>query len=136
MNVVTDMIKKEEGFSNKMYKCTMGYNTIGYGYNLDAGMNKEEAELLLSYRLDKLADSLRVKYDWFHRLTETRQAVVLSMNYQLGETGFSKFKKMIAALEVGDYTEAAAQSLDSRYARQTPNRAERLAKAMRTGTVS
>ena len=36
-----------------------------------------------------------------------------------------KFKKMKAALERGDFEAAAAEMLDSRWARQTPNRADR-----------
>lgn len=131
--ILSEMIKREEGYRKDMYKCSMGFRTIGYGYNIDAGMSEEEAEVLLNHRLGKLTDALRVKYDWFHQLNEARQAVVVSMNYQLGEAGFSKFKKMIVALEVGDYKEAAAQSLNSRYATQTPNRAKRQAKLLIDG---
>ena len=53
------------------------------------------------------------------------------MVFQLGIGGVSKFKKMWEALEKGDYTEASFQMMDSRWAKQTPSRAESLSKIMR-----
>ena len=54
------------------------------------------------------------------------------MVFQLGPTGVSKFKKMWVALKNNppNYKEAAVQMLDSRWAKQTKNRAESLAKQM------
>ena len=48
------------------------------------------------------------------------------MCYQLGVTGVSKFKKTLAYLENFEYRMASKEMLDSRWARQTPNRAKRL----------
>jgi len=36
-------LKRHEGFSEKMYKCPAGYNTIGYGWNVDAGIDRDLA---------------------------------------------------------------------------------------------
>ena len=47
-SVVMEELKKEEGFRAKVYKCTAGKNTIGFGRNLDDnGITYEEAEYLL-----------------------------------------------------------------------------------------
>jgi len=48
------------------------------------------------------------------------------MSFQLGKPRLSKFKLMIAAVEVGDYREMALQMEDSRWFKQTTNRAQRL----------
>ena len=64
-----------------------------------------------------------------------RLAVLESMCYQLGIAGFRKFKNMISAIDIGDWGEAAKQALDSRWAKQTPKRAERHAEVLRTGTL-
>mgnify|MGYP003153984672 CR=1 FL=1 len=45
------------------------------------------------------------------------------MCFQLGVSGFSKFKKTIDHLENNRYGKASAEMLDSRWAIQTPNRA-------------
>ena len=48
---------------------------------------------------------------------------------------FDQFKKMIAALEVGDYDEASAQMMDSRWATTVKTRAVELSEQMRTGVM-
>ena len=55
------------------------------------------------------------------------------MAYQLGVEGVMKFKKMIAALQNGDYDRAADEMADSLWAKQTPSRAQRLMTLMRIG---
>ena len=57
------------------------------------------------------------------------------MAYQIGVNGLLKFKKMISAIEFGDWEEAERQALDSKWAKQTPARAHRHAKVIRTGDV-
>jgi lysozyme len=51
------------------------------------------------------------------------------MIFQLGGNGVSKFRKMWAALQEDppNYFEAHVQMLDSRWAKQTPNRAKEMA---------
>ena len=43
---------------------------------------------------------------------------------------------MIQYLKVGNYEAAADEGLDSKWARQTPNRARRVTEVIRTGTFS
>lgn len=126
-------LKKYEGFRSTMYKCTEGYWTIGYGFNLEAGMNEEEASLLLRYRVSQLQAQLGGRL-WFKRLDHIRQEVIVQMAYQLGVGGVDTFKRMIGAISQGDYEKAAAEMLDSRWAKQTPNRAKQMAKVMKHGT--
>ena len=57
--------------------------------------------------------------------------VIVEMVFQLGVGGVQKFKKMWEALRNGDYQEASVQMLDSRWAKQTPKRAESLSNTMR-----
>ena len=60
-----------------------------------------------------------------------RRAVLLSMAYQMGVDGLMKFKNMWAAINRQDWDDAADQMLDSKWARQTPERAGRHARIMR-----
>ena len=53
------------------------------------------------------------------------------MVFQLGIGGVSKFKNMWKALEKEDYYTASQEMLDSRWARQTPKRAEDLSNIMK-----
>jgi len=76
---------------------------------------------------------LKNAVDCFTRLDDARKAVLLNMSFQLGITGLLKFKNTLAKIEAGDYQGAADNMLKSLWARQTPNRANRLAEQMRTG---
>jgi lysozyme len=58
---------------------------------------------------------------------------MIDMTFNLGLTRLLYFKKMIAAINARDYTEASKQMLDSRWARQVGNRASTLAKMMANG---
>ena len=63
-------------------------------------------------------------------LSQERQEVLFSLSYQLGTTGLLNFKRMWAAIEAHDFATAAAELLDSKYATQTPNRANKNAKIL------
>ena len=62
---------------------------------------------------------------------EVRDAALISMAYQLGVSGLFKFKRMIAAIKTQDWKEAEKQALDSRWAKQTPERAIETARMLR-----
>jgi len=61
---------------------------------------------------------------------DVRRAL-LNMAYQLGVSGLLNFSKMLTALQAGDREEAAREALDSLWAKQTPNRARRVALLLR-----
>ena len=52
--------------------------------------------------------------------------VLIEMSYQLGGRGLLHFKRMLAAVRSGDLAAAADEMLDSRWAKQTPRRAQEL----------
>jgi lysozyme len=53
------------------------------------------------------------------------------MCFQLGFGGLLKFQKMLTCLADGDRTGAAREALDSLWAKQTPARAQRVAKMIK-----
>jgi lysozyme len=59
--------------------------------------------------------------------------VLVGMAFQMGTEGLLKFKNTLAMVQAGDYESAAKGMLQSLWARQTPERAARMAKQMRTG---
>ena len=63
-------------------------------------------------------------------MDEVAEEIIIEMVFQLGKTGVSKFKNMWKALSGVDYTTAAMEMLDSRWAKQTPNRAEAMSAEM------
>ena len=128
-----DQIKRHEGFRAKPYKCTADKLTIGYGLNLDAGITEEIAVLILEHQVYDIIVSLR-KFEWFANIDSVaRHDAIVNMAFNLGIAGICKFHKMINAISLKDYHQAAAEMLDSKWAKQVGNRAIELAEQMRSG---
>ena len=125
-NLIED-IKLEEGYSGTIYRCTEGFDTVGYGTRMP--ITKEEAELLLEHRLKAMRAQL-TSYLYDLDIKDEAWDILFNMAYQLGVNGVLKFKNMIKALKDNDYKEASIQMLDSLWAKQTPNRAKRLSDRM------
>jgi lysozyme len=70
---------------------------------------------------------------WWRDLSEARQRAVVNMCFNLGITRLLGFSKALAALKAGQYEEAARQFLDSRWATQVGQRAQRIAELVRKG---
>ena len=128
MSLIEDL-KKHEGFKSTVYECSEGYDTIGYGFAVkDLYLSKEVCDIILIEKIAELKFKATKKFEWFEHSPETVQDIVLNMCYQLGLSGFSKFKKTIYYLETEQYEEASMEMLDSLWAKQTPNRANELSR--------
>ena len=133
MQRIFEDIKKHEGFKSKVYKCTEGYDTIGYGFAIkDLIIDKDVADLILMKKLHALLERVIIAFPWFKDIEDDAKEVVINMCYQLGLRGFSKFKKTIYLLETEQYEDASVEMLDSLWAKQTPNRAKELSEKLRS----
>ena len=131
MNILKD-IKKHEGFKSTVYQCTEGYETIGYGFAIkDLKLDEDIAELILIRKLAELQERIASVFGWFYNAPEEVKNVVTDMCYQMGISGFNKFKKTIYLLETEQYEDASMEMLDSLWAKQTPNRANELSRHIR-----
>lgn len=137
INNIYEQLREDEGERLTAYQDTEGYWTIGIGVLIDSrkggGITKAESAYLFNNRLNAKAQELQTKFPQFKELDEVRQGVLLNMSYQLGVDGLLAFRKMIAAVVAHNWYEAARQMKDSKWYRQTTNRAERLIKQMQTG---
>ena len=131
--LAVEQIKKHEGYKRHPYYCTGGKLTIGYGRNLDdAGIDEEEAEQLLAKDVQEAKVGVSRRMDT-SKCNDPRLAVLVNMAFNLGLNGFMEFKNMIRHVENGNYEQASIEMLDSRWAKQVPNRANELAQQMITG---
>jgi lysozyme len=122
-----DEIKLHEGFRSKPYKCTEGYLTIGYGQRLDyIKVDKKTAEKWLMEKVNKIKEDLNLRFPWYSQAPKEVQNIVVNMSYQIGISGFAKFKKTIKYLEQGLYHKASTEMLDSLWSKQTPERSKEL----------
>lgn len=129
MKELISRIKEHEGFMGTVYKCSEGFDTIGYGTRLP--LSQEEAELLLNYRLKQKIKDFEQKEPFLNNLPLNKQEILIEMSYQMGVNGVLKFKKMWEALKHGDYQTASKEALNSMWAKQTPDRAKKLSDLMK-----
>lgn len=120
----------DEGIRLKPYLCPAGKTTIGVGRNLDdVGITEAEAMTLLDNDINRVKAQLANALPWLQG--DNVQRAIGNMTFQMGLGGVLKFKKMLAALQVKDYTTARREALNSAWAKQTPQRAKRVTDLMK-----
>lgn len=135
---LTRQLKADEGVKAQAYSDHLGYLTIGVGRLIDArkpgsGLRPSEIDMLLQNDIDDRIEALTRRLPWFQNLDDARRGVLLNMSFQLGVDGLLGFKNTLRMVEDADYMGAARNMLQSKWAQQTPARANRMAEQMRTG---
>lgn len=131
-------LKRDEGWVPHAYDDSLGFTTIGYGFLIDrrrgGRLPKRVAEIWLEILAFEKWHELCREKPFLIGLPEHVQRAVGNMAYQLGVAGVLQFRNMLAALERYDFEDAARQALISRWADQTPRRAQRVAALIRGDT--
>ena len=143
MDKLLESVKKHEGYRNKVYLDTLGKRTIGVGHLCVEDFWEDDKEYEEKFLMTILEHDLQTAIKSAEKLCEglkisdDAKILIIEMIFQLGGTGVSKFRKMWQALQQDppDYAEASVQMLDSRWAKQTPNRAQEMAGHMRDCVV-
>lgn len=134
--LILDLIR-DEGIRFKAYKCTAGVWTIGVGHTKGVGEGDKctEAEAI-DYLKSDIKDAERdldVRFPWWRDLSEARQRALVNIAFNIGINRLIGFRRAMGALERGDFAEAAAEFLDSKWADQVKGRAQRIAELIREG---
>jgi len=138
------LLVEHEGYKTKPYQDHLGNWTVGAGHKIVdkdtlAKLNKGES---VEYQPEQLMGLFEKDYNTaytgakqnfkdFDSYPDELQHALLSMNYQLGNEGTSKFEKMRKALDEKDWDKAAYEAGNSKWAKQTPVRAAYLQSKLR-----
>ena len=125
---LVERVATNEGFRSKPYQCSEGVWTIGHGLTY---LTEEESLEIMAKRITKLHLRLLESQDWYKDLPPEVQGVFTEMCFQMGVTGALKFKKAIDHMKNKEFQLAAEEMLDSKWAKQTSNRANQLADIVR-----
>ena len=140
-----ESVKKHEGFKDHVYLDSLSKRTVGYGHLCVEDHWEDGKKYDKEYLEDILEKDLQGAIDCAEDLinncpsgnkaniSDDAKIIIIEMIFQLGKTGVSKFRNMWKALQQDppNYEEAAIQMLDSRWAKQTPNRAQEMAEHMK-----
>lgn len=143
-NVAKQLLTEEEGRRAQPYYDSHPekFVTAGIGRLLDPRRPCPLPDEIIDrlFEIDyaeKLAQARQIP--GFGRLNEIQQAALISMVYQMGfepfdGDGIADFGKMLTALAAGDVKRAAAEGLDSKWAKiDSPRRAQRQMKMLASG---
>lgn len=145
MNIIS-LLNFEEGFSEVPYYCSEGYPTIGIGKRIGPKgaplsqyqfkVSKSLATVWMTEDVQEVMEDIK-KYPniqaAMNQCNEARQAILISMAYQMGAEGLSKFTNTLKAVAEQRWSDAQAGMTASKWARQAPNRANRHAIQMLRG---
>ena len=131
---VLEMIKRHEGYRDKVYLDSKGVPTVGYGHALQVG---SKVSLAVA---DKLFwDDMRSVYDDYSTLgidleaDTVRKAVLLDLLFNLGLPRLLMFKRFLAAVRAGEWAKAEYELVESKWHKQVGVRAEELEQMIFSG---
>jgi len=140
MNLIKlqDELANDEGIKYETYYCSLGHLTGGIGhlitewdteyYDKPVGTKipNEQVNDWFERDIETTIKDCNLLFSQFDNLPSDIQHVLANMCFQLGRPRLSKFKNMIAAVEDLDWHRMADEMENSRWFKQTPNRAKRL----------
>ncbi len=134
-----DRHKQYEGFRNKVYKDTEGHDTVGYGHKLTKddiasgryakGISQQDADMLLQRDVNKHNQGLYNRNPWVSQQPQNVRTALEDMSYNMGS--MQAWPETMDAIKQGNYSLAAQNIENSKYATQVGNRAINNARLIR-----
>lgn len=141
--IALEILRRQEGKRNDIYRDHLGYWTIGYGHlitrdklvteheareHVGAPWSDDRCERMLALDYEGVCQRLFMELSWAEALPEWPKRGLCNMAFQMGVKGVLGFPKMLAALRLNDWAAARAHALNSVWAKeQTPARAAEVA---------
>jgi lysozyme len=120
MNVI-DMLKKDEGYSSTPYIDSLGFPTIGHGQRIGT---KNASLSMYTFEVDEVVAQAWLRASLNEKIEHCKAFKRVELALLNG------FKKFLGAVIDHDWQLAHDEMLDSLWARQVPNRANRMAAMM------
>ena len=151
METFTDRLREElkidEGCKYEVYLDHLGLPTFGIGHLItdkdpeyQMGMGTPINEIRVNEVFEKdiqvTIDECKIVFKDWSNLPEEVKLITANMMFNMGRPRLSKFKKMIKAIQEGNWLEAGYQMKDSRWYKQVTNRADRLISRMQAVGLS
>lgn len=135
---IIEQLKRDEGLRLNAYKDSVGILTIGYGHNLAAHEQHVTSCTIAQAEAWLVQDAADAKTEllgwlpWTAKLDEVRFAVLWNMAFNMGDKLLG-FHKTLNAVQRGDWAEASADMLQSKWQQEVGVRAVRLSHQLLSG---
>ena len=137
IDALREQLKIDEGVKYEIYKDHLGYPTFGIGHLItenDPEHGKPDGTKISEDRVNeifetdvaKFVSEAKILFPDLDDLPDVAQQVIVNMAFNMGRPRLSKFKNFIAGVNDRDWTRAAEEMMDSRWATQVGDRAIRL----------
>ena len=130
---IYDQLRRDESVRDTMYRDELGNATVGVGHNLSTPLSARAIQMILEDDVSAKKIEMDASLPWAASLDDARYGALLNLSFNMGVGGLLGFPRMLRAIQAQDWTGAARELLDSRYARQVGDRATRLAAQLQTG---
>ena len=125
-------VRDHEGFRDQVYLDILNKRTVGVGHLCVEDFWEDDKKYSEKFLMEILEKDLENAISGAEELLKDcslpslANEIVVEMVFQLGKTGVSKFNNFLAALRDNppQWLTASEEMLDSRWAKQTPNRAK------------
>lgn len=136
---IKEDLTRHEGCKTTVYLCTENIPTAGIGHALlgDEALalgDEVSMEQVLEWfktDCDAALSDCRALFLNFDSLPDQIKRVLVNMAFNLGRNRLGQFKKMITAINEGNWSKAADEAKDSRWYNQVGNRSVELVEWMR-----
>jgi len=141
LDKLQEELAEDEGCKYEIYLDHLGYKTFGIGHlckatdpenDMDVGteVSKERVDECFEADIKMTIEDCNILYSNFNDIPEEAQLILANMMFNLGRPRLSRFLNLKAAVDSEDWMEASVQMMDSKWAKQVPNRAKRLCERM------
>jgi len=124
--------KVAEGFRSAKYTDSRGFLTIGYGFNVDAGISEYAASCLLDAQVHE-AEADVSNFDWYASLDAVRQSVLVELAFNMGIRKLQGFPKMLDACSRLDWATAGNELRNSAWFAEVGQRGPLLVRLLTNG---
>jgi len=137
INKLREQLKIDEGVKYEVYDDHLGYKTFGighlvtakdeeYGAKVGHPVSEKRVNAVFDNDVETYVTESKKVFSDLDKLPDEAQEVIVNMCFNMGAPRLSKFKKFVAAVNDGNWSTAAVEMMDSRWAKQVGVRAERL----------
>ena len=137
INKLREQLKIDEGVKYEVYDDHLGYKTFGIGHLITAKdeeygaiigtiVSEKRVNAVFDADVNTYIDEAKKVFGNLEEMPQEAQQVIVNMCFNMGSPRLSQFKKFIKAIHDEDWATASVEMLNSKWAKQVGERANRL----------